>query len=263
MDNLEEELMALFDMEFPEGYTGAIMVEDPRDYKLGATTLDIPKALNTTTFEYNQLEYATKFGQNLCTLYAPIGMLSDLIGKRIENREALCQLRTDMYDFNPSVGGYLSEGVNCVRNWWNKNNPNNQIRSFALNNSEIMEAMKKGHRVNIGYMGNATYNKDAADGVLDSMNIGPTSYGHSTTVKIVGDEVVVDSYAGVKKHNIYKVADFQAFLDSPLTFATGYMYMFNSAAIDAQIALLKEKHKNSGVIFNAEKIKEYHSFFNK
>lgn len=178
-----------------KGFYGAILKEDPRDYKLGGTSIVIPDVFNSETHEYNQLEFAKLFGSNLCTLYAPIGMLSDLIGRWVENREELCKLRTEMYDFDPAIGGYLVEGNNCVRNWWNRNNPGNQIRQFSITREELLEALSKGHRVNIGYRGNSAYNLDASDGTLDSVDIGKTSYGHSTTAKIVDGEVIVDNYS--------------------------------------------------------------------
>lgn len=241
-----------------EWFYGAILTEDPRDYKLGGTSIDIP-TIKWRTHEYNQLEYSGKYGRNLCTLYAPIGMLSDLIGSEIPFREELCRLRTQMKDFDPSIGGYLVEGNNCVRNSWNRAHPNNQIRQFSIptGSDQFFEALEKGHRLNIGYSGNSAYNLDASDGVLDSANIGKTTYGHSTTTKMIDGEFIVDTYKWVKSHNTYKIADFKAFISSGIVFPTSYLYLFAREQIDAEIQLLKEKHKDSGVIFNEEKMKEY------
>lgn len=254
-------------MEQIEGFYGAIHKEDSRDYKLGGSSIVIPDAFNLSTHEYNQLEYAKMLGNNLCTCYAPIGMLSDLIGRELtgEEREEIAILRTNMYDFDPAIGGYLVEGNNCVRNWWNRKNPDNQIRQFNLTKSELLEALKKGHRVNIGYRGNSIYNADASDGVLDSIDIGKTTYGHSTTAKIIDGEYIVDNYKGVKVYNTYKIADFEAFLDSEITFPSYYAYFFATEAIDAEIYLLKEKYRESNpeITFNEAKIKEYREHFNK
>lgn len=255
----------LKEIEEKDSFYGAIDHEDPRDYKLGGTSIEIQKAFNLATHEYNQLEYNKQFGSNLCTLYAPIWMLSDLIGRELTGaeREELCKLRTEMYDFDPAIGGYLVEWDNCVRNWWNRNNPNNQIRQFKVTKEEMMDALKNGHRVNIGYRGNKTYNTDKEDGVLDSVNIGTTTYWHSTTAKIIDGEVVVDNYKWVRKYNIYKIADFEAFLDSDITFPSYYLYLFASDSIDAEISLLKEKYKDSWIVFDGEKIKEYREALSK
>ena len=135
-------------MEELEGFYGALEKEDPRDFRLGAdTTFDIEKAPFQTTHEYNQLEFREKLGTNLCTCYAPIGMLSDLIGRELtdEERKTLAETRYGMPDFDPSVGGYLVEGNNCVRKWWNTNNDSNQIRQFAIaiDDPKFFEALEK------------------------------------------------------------------------------------------------------------------------
>lgn len=249
-------------MEQIDWFNGAILREDPRDYILWGTSIVIPEAFNSATHEYNQLEYGKVFGSNLCTLYAPIGMLSDLIGQEITDREELCKLRTEMYDFDPAIGGYLVEGNNCVRNWWNRKNPDNQIRQFKLSNTELLEALEKGHRVNIGYRGNKAYNEDASDGILDNIEIWDTSYGHSTTAKIIDGKVIVDNYKWVKPYNIYKISDFKAFIDSDITFPSYYLFLFTNEAIESEIQLLKQKHKDSWVIFNEGKIREYREYFN-
>lgn len=158
--------------EIQDGFYGAILKGDPRDYQLRGSKIEIPVCESKKTFEYNQLEFKDKYGTNLCTLYAPIGMLSDLIGAEIAEREELCEIRTKLPDFNPVYGGELVKGDNCVRNWWNKRNPDRQIRQFALDRAELFEALEKGYRINIGYRGNKNYNQDVSDGVLDSLDIG-------------------------------------------------------------------------------------------
>jgi len=249
-------------------FYGAIHKEDPRDYKLGGDTgIEIPEAFNTETHEYNQLEFSKIFWNNLCTLYWPTGSLSDLIGRFIEwaDREELCKKRTSEDDWDASIGGYWVVWVNCVRHWWNDANPNNQIRQFNLTKEQFMEALIKGHRPIIGYRGNSAYNLDASDGVLDSVDIWKTTYGHFTTVKFIDGEFVVDNYKWVKTHNTYKIADFEAFIDSDITFPSYYLYLFASDAMDAQIALLKDKWKDErpDITFNADKIKEYKEMLSK
>lgn len=259
--DLSEETTLELDQPSDKWFYGAILKEDPRDYLLGGSSIEIPKAFNQETFQYNQLEFSKKYGTNLCTLYAPIWMLSDLIGRNIPEREELCAIRVKMPDFDPSIGGELIEWDNCVRNWWNRNNPNNQIRQFKLSKDELFEALDKWHRVNIWYRGNKVYNEDAqSDGILDSIDIWKTNYGHSTTVKKRNDwKVVVDNYDGVKKFNIYSIKDFEAFIDSEITFPSYYLYLFANDAMDAEIALMKDKWKNErpDIIFNEAKIREY------
>jgi hypothetical protein len=59
--------------EIIDGYYGAILKTDERDWFFGdSSDLVLQKNYNTSTFEYNQLEFAKEFGNNLCTVYAPI-----------------------------------------------------------------------------------------------------------------------------------------------------------------------------------------------
>ena len=56
-----------------DGFNGAILKDDPRDWLLGADQeFAMPQNFKTATHEYNQLEFAKAYGNNLCTAYAPI-----------------------------------------------------------------------------------------------------------------------------------------------------------------------------------------------
>lgn len=247
----------------------AILQSDERAYKLGSTNIEIIPSLNKKTFEYNQLEFAIEFWTNLCTLYAPIWMLSDLTWEEIpkEQRYELCKRRTTQYDWDKNIGWLFTVGRNVVRNWWNENNPNNQIRevSFEIGSKEFYDVLDKWYRINLWYRGNRKYNEDVSDWVLDSSNIGATTYGHSTTlisaVRTKNNKIklVVDNYAWVKKFNIYSIKDFQAFLDSGIVFHTASVFIYANEKIDVEIDYLKKKYAktNPEITFNIDKIKEY------
>ena len=121
--------------------------------------------------------------------------------------------------------------VNCVRRWWNAKNPDETISQYAVNihSEEFDELIQKWHRVNIGLKGNSKYNLDISDGVLDSTNIGKTTYGHSTTIRKLNNAIfkwtyVIDNYCWEMKHNIYGFKDFQSFIDSGLVYETAYVF---------------------------------------
>lgn len=224
-------------METPKGFNGCIMQTDPRDWTFGNSWIkniyEIPSQIR---YEYNQLEYSRQFSAFLCTLYAPIGILSTETQTFIEatRRRTLCDLRTKMPDFDRSYGGKLVEWVNCVRRWWNAKNPDETISQYAVNihSEEFDELIQKWHRVNIGLKGNSKYNLDISDGVLDSTNIGKTTYGHSTTIRKLNNAIfkwtyVIDNYCWEMKHNIYGFKDFQSFIDSGLVYETAYVFLKN------------------------------------
>lgn len=213
------------------------MQSDPRDWILwNSMVKEIPEITSQIRHEYNQLEFYKMYGRNLCTLYAPIGILSTLTQTLIESqdRQNLCALRVKMQDFDPNYGGYLVEGVNCVRRWWNTINPDETISQYAVNihSEEFDELIQKWHRVNIGLKGNSKYNVDISDGILDSTNIGKTTYGHSTTIRKLNNAIfkwtyVIDNYSWEMKHNIYGFKDFKQFIDSGLVYETAYVFLKN------------------------------------
>jgi len=224
-------------MEKIDWFNWCIMQSDPRDWKLWSSTIsEIPNLLSQVRYEYNQLEYASQFGRYLCTLYAPIGMLSTEMQTIIESkdRRILCDLRTKMSDFSPRVWGYLVEGANCVRKWWNSQKPDASISQYAVNihSDEFDELVAKWHRVNIGLRWNLSYNIDASDGILDNVNIGNTTYWHSTTIRKMTNNLhnwifVIDSYFWEKTHNIYGFKNFLEFIKSGLVYETAYVFLKN------------------------------------
>jgi len=268
-ENLERKYLTEEKIDKTDAFYGVILKTDERAYKLWATSIEIVPSINKKTFEYNQLEFSWEFGSNLCTLYAPIWMLSDLIWREItkDERHQLCELRTKMYDWDRNIGWLFVEWRNCVRNFWNRNNPTNQIRevSFEIWSKEFYDVIDKWYRINLWYRGNRKYNDDVADWVLDSSSIWATTYGHSTTLieaKKTKDnkiKLVVDNYEWVKKFNIYSIKDFQEFLDSGIVFHTAAVFIFANTKIDLEIELLKKKYSktNPKIKFNADKIKEY------
>lgn len=217
------------------GYNGCIMQSDPRDWILwNSMVKEIPEITSQIRHEYNQLEFYKMYGRNLCTLYAPIGILSTLTQTLIESqdRQNLCDLRVKMQDFDPNYGGYLVEGVNCVRKWWNAKNTDATISQYAVNihSEEFAELVAKWHRVNIWIKGNKAYNIDVSDGILDSTDIGNTTYGHSTTIRKLSNNLhsgifVIDNYFWEKKYNIYGFKNFQEFTKSGLVYETAYVFL--------------------------------------
>lgn len=212
-----------------EWFNGCIFKEDERDWKLWGSGIEIPVHEPKLTYEYNQLEFKSKYGANLCTLYAPMSMACDLDCRLLsdDERNALAKIRFDMEDFNPGYGWYLVEWVNCVRRFWN-DRFETKLAQYSVEkwSSEFYDALDKWHRINIWYKWNNKYNLDAADGVLDDLEVWTTTYGHSTTVKrIKWVYFVVDNYKWVKRFNKYSFKDFKKFIESPLVYGTSYLFL--------------------------------------
>lgn len=173
---------------------------------------------------YNQNEFASELGYNLCTLYWPMTALSALIGRKLskEERYELAKLRHKASDFDPSAGGYVYVGIDIVRNWWNAKNPNNKIVSFRVKNRSGTRRRILGNRFAYvsWFYGNAKYNKDASDGWLAGTYFGTPTYGHCTMELL---STVVDNY-----DNKYDRADYFGCARNGVLHNNGYVLFFEN-----------------------------------
>lgn len=135
-------------------------------------------------FLYNQNEFAAELGYNLCTVYSGITALSAVLWKEIskEDRYEMAKIRYQQPDFDPNKWGKVAAGVDVVRNYWNKKYPNDPVVTFYLRNDSnlrIDTLYSKWIPLISWYYGNAKYNDDIRDGVLDGAWYTPFTYGHS------------------------------------------------------------------------------------
>lgn len=154
------------------GYGGLIYEVSENDYRLGANGLDIeiksrPPA-DSTIIEYNQLDLPN--GRNSCTIHASCGAVSDLTDKTYskDERQALWDSAIAL-DASETVGWHFYKAVDHIRRNWNSKNPNDRLVSFRLSydSPEFDLALSRGHSLVGGYRGNAEYNKQAEDGILE------------------------------------------------------------------------------------------------
>lgn len=132
-------------------------------------------------WKYNQNEFASDFGYNLCTLYGFFRRLSTLIGRELtpDERYAMCQERVTIR-FDRSVGGYYVDWADVVRHWHNNLFPNDPIFSVVIDNSDPIREkfFQKGITITSCFRANAKYNADIKDWVLNNLDYGTPTYGH-------------------------------------------------------------------------------------
>lgn len=176
-------------------YTGGLDIESApeHEYMLSGALLS---ALGTKEFYaqyakesenhflYNQNEFAAELGYNLCTVYSAMTALSAVLGKEIskEDRYEMAKLRYNQPDFDRNRGGKVAAWVDVVRNYWNKKYPNEAVVTFYLRNDSSLRVdtlYAKWIPLISGYYGNAKYNDDVSDGVLDWSGYTPFTYAHS------------------------------------------------------------------------------------
>lgn len=211
--------MVKLDINQYSDFYGIIGEKSEEDvYRLGGEVLDIP----TPPYKYSdlQIQYSQVPYKSSCTLFGPMGAVSDLTGRVWPKQD-----QADIYQqslklgLKPEIGWYTDDGVDLVRkNYFRLYNQ--ELLSFRMPfaSEQFYDALKKGYTTVIGYKGNREYNLDYKDGVLDSTSFGVSTYGHclrlvQTDIDIY--ELIVDNYVG-RKPNTYKIkkANLKELLDN-------------------------------------------------
>lgn len=222
--------------QVPEGYYAAKEVYGLLDWRMGGGILeDVPPAPLTfwdNQIQYNQLEVHTMS----CTIFAAAGAISDLIGYRFNNnqfRALVEEAKKD--DFSDTDGWYIYKAVDLLRRWWKANEGDITSYRVDLGSADFVEALQKGYSVITGYRGNAQYNQDvAADGILDNLSIGNTTYGHA--IRITRDRqqpnyarLVIDNYLKAQAFNTYriKIEDLPKLVNKGVFYYSGYIFVSN------------------------------------
>lgn len=168
-------------------------------------------AAATANFLYNQLEYSAEYGRCLCTMYGPIVVhaRSWNIDLTPEQRLELVKLRVAERDFQKDVGWFITVWVDVIRRWWNKNNPDNQVVTFMIQNDSAIRRkfFDKAIPLVRGMKWNRAYTIDTVDGVINSLNYPlnkwETYYGHCTGIQQLE---VLDNY--LRKYKYKSVEDY-------------------------------------------------------
>lgn len=180
------------------------------DYQLVAGEVDLPTPRHTwetAPITYNQKEIS---GVS-CFCHGPLGAASTLVNHTfsMDDRkwmwaEALKKPGTD-----PSKGGYIADGMDIVKQLV-KDKLGIELKYFrvSMDSPEFFTNLNKGYRAVVGFRGNAQYNSDKNDGILDETKlIGNSSYGHCLSDHEVPayDGEIVDNYPQAKEKNFYKI----------------------------------------------------------
>ena len=189
-------------------------------------------------FQYLQNEFP-EYWPNQCTLYWPMTALSCVIGRQLtrDERYELATLGTHRDDWYYNRGANVSTGVDVVRSWWNRNNPNDQIVSFLVVNSTPIrrKILDKRFIYVSGFYGNQKYNEDANDGKLEWFKFWYPTYWHCTAELL---STVLDNY-----WNKYDRLNYLACVRSKVIHNTGFvMFKTNglSENINKQLSAMKK-----------------------
>ena len=169
--------------------------EENTDYLLCEGDLDIIPTLfekDEVRFEYNQ--WANKWSEVSCTIFAAIGMLSDLINYEF-TYEQIKEVDELSYN-NPKYPHirkkwhwwYVKYAVDLVADWYNNSELSKKYGKVAYyrinkNDDELVEGIIwKLYTIDWNQCITSEFNKDRRDGMIDGTDFGTNTNWHSMDV---------------------------------------------------------------------------------
>lgn len=192
--------------------------ESATDFVLCAWNEDIlPKLYKQDEIRYEYNQWNQEWSEVSCTIFAAIGMLSDLINYKFSLNE-IKEYDDESYNnpkYHPRTRGhwrYVKDAVDLVCNKYNSSElakKYGKIAYYRISKSEdelIANVIWKLYTLSTNYQWNSKYNADyKADWVLDGTAFWIPTYWHATDIiSNNGKRSVKDSYYW-RKYNIYEV----------------------------------------------------------
>lgn len=88
-----------------------------------------------------------------------------------EERLELVKRRTAQGDFDPSIGGFTSVGVDVARRYYNELYPSDPIRTAMVNDMGLLRKLaQKNIPIVTSIRGNRQFTLDQVDGVMDKLD---------------------------------------------------------------------------------------------
>ena len=206
--------------------------EKPTDFILTEWLLDALPTLyqqDEIIYQYNQ--WTQDRSTKSCTLFSPIWAISDLFNVEVPLK-TIKQRDDDSYSKGrvKNSGWYVAFWVDHIVKEWNESEFAKEYwkaayYSIDLKNDELVKGiLDKRYTICTWYQGNANYNKDKRDGVLENTSFGSPTYGHAVSaIWSINDnpQRIKDNYYKSVSYNIYDVA--HPFSDLSCFYDRGYI----------------------------------------
>lgn len=177
-------------------------------------------------FAYNQNKKKERMSD--CTLFWPMGALSDLKNMRfrddeIEEIRELAKTRGK----KDNKGWYTQLWVKVVCDWWNSKN-NDKVLFFRIDllSDNFTDLITKNYTVITTLKGNSKYTKDKTDnGIINSTSFGNPTRWHCTDLFFNEGIYVKDSFDWLSQTNIYKLENIKGLVDNSVFYPVGYVIL--------------------------------------
>ena len=181
-------------------------------------------------YQYNQGKQ--KWSEKSCTLFSPIGAVSDLFNIQIP-LETIKMRDDGSYNHGRMKGEWwwVQLGVDYITECYNGSNfakENGKVAYYSIdlrNDELVKKILEKRYTICTGFQGNSAYQSDKnKDGILDGTEWGRSTFGHAVNVIwwIKTPSRIKDNYYGTSKYNIYGVA--HEFSEIPTFYDRGYVF---------------------------------------
>lgn len=233
------------------------------DYVLCDWDIDLlPKLYQQDTIRYEYNQWNQSWSKVSCTIFAAVGMLSDLMNYEFSLDE-IKEIDNLSYD-NPKYHirkkwewRYVKDAVDLVANWWNEKHRDLwKVAYYRVSKYSDMvdKIISLGYTMDTNYCPTVAYTKDYyLDWVLDWYEFGTKTNGHS--VCIINDWVrkIKDNYKGRKNSDWANVNVYE--IKNPLAKITNYwayLYVYTKVAEDnmEEIKRLNEIKAKCNVIID-------------
>jgi len=198
--------------------------------------IEIPYNENKNDYYYNQGKLRRT--RNACVLYANAWALWYLMDYEFSEKELLeiVDLAEAEYWWEEDLWMYISDWVDCVRNYWNKKFPQRKVKTFRMEiwDEDFAVALRQNHRIVVWYKTCSNYYLDSQDDwVIEWERFWPFKWWHcvcsvySKNEQISKDYwiLIEDNYDWTKEFNVYYNNKISKLKETWTFFPSAYIYL--------------------------------------
>jgi len=208
------------------------------DYLFWSDNITINQNTNKDKYWYNQS--AQTRTRNACVIYWNCGVISDLTWYKFSEAEILeiVDLAEKSYGWSESWWMAFARWTDCVRTWWNKKFPDNQLITFRIDiwSEKFNEALDKWHSLTVWYKTSRDYLLDSQEDWEIQWEDFKKNWWHLVRLyKKWNNFRIIDNYDWKKIYNDYINNKIEKLQKNWVYFISAYLYLYNNDYMSEQI----------------------------
>ena len=191
----------------------------------------IPQNINTTRHFYNQATKRNPSTSWSCWLFWSMWVISDLTWYQFTETDinAINNKAIKSYWLALKLWMTMYRAVDCVRDYWNEQNPNKKLSSYRFDiwDKLFAEALRKWHTMVVWYKTSNEYLKDSQDDWVISWEDFKKWSWHLVRVLFNKNILITDNYYWTKKYNEYIVNKINKLKENWVYFTSAYLFLYD------------------------------------